>query len=139
MDLCVIDLRRDRRAVGDGAAAGERAAAVREPAGCQRRHFRLREDPLHDELRGGSGGEGEGAPRRGEGGPVVDHLACGGGGGGGVLGDGADTEHRGGRGRGRGRARGVEGGGGGAPRAGEELERVERRLRGAQVPGGGVA
>lgn len=82
----------------------------------------LREDPFHDELRRGRGREGEGAPGRGGDDAPVVQLARG------VLRDGADRER--GRRRGRGRAPGC------APGAGEELERVERRLRRPQLAGG---
>jgi hypothetical protein len=85
----------------------------------------LREDPFHDELRRGRGREGEGAPGRGGDDAPVVQLARG------VLRDGAGREC----GRRR-RRRGRERAPGGAPGAGEELERVERRLRWPQLAGG---
>lgn len=91
----------------------------------------LREDPFHDELRRGGGREGEGAaPGRGGGGDPADdgavvELARG------VLGDGAGRRRR--RRRRVGRERAPRRG---APGAGEELERVQRRLRRPQLAGG---
>jgi hypothetical protein len=96
-------------------------------SGGERTH-RLRHDPVHDELRGGRGREGEGAPggRPSAARAVAVELP------GDVLGDGGarpggHCQRRGRRGRGGERAGDV--GRGRAPGPGQELQRVTRRLR----------